>query len=50
MTAIRRTPEPPEQRDGFAEVATIDEPGSSVATGEISEEPTWFGNDTLIVS
>ncbi len=35
---------------GKIEVVTIDEPGSTVATREISDEPTWFDDDTLIVT
>ena len=35
---------------GEIEVVTIDEPGSTVATGEVSDEPAWFDDDTLIIS
>jgi Tol biopolymer transport system component len=35
---------------GKIEVVTIDEPGSTVATGEVSDEPTWFDDETLIVT
>jgi Tol biopolymer transport system component len=40
-------------RDGKAEIIAIEGGGdlgpSSQKTGQFSEEPTWFGNDTLII-
>jgi hypothetical protein len=40
--------------DGEAEIVAVDgccaTGGSGETTGELSEEPAWFGNDTLIVN